>query len=269
MKISFTTMATPELTGIEAIQAARQYGYDGIDLRVSEVHGELTMNSSKEHINELKTSLAAEGIELASLMAYNHTGGADQASWLRMEDSIRRNIELACEMGASALRVFLGEKPPEISGEAYKERLMTVLTHMLHEASDQVSLLIQNHRQNLNMADCASIIRHINHPGMGLIVSTDHCWIQREGVHEVGLAAEGWTRQFYLADIGMQQQGYEDVLPGMGEIPLKAYFEAIGGNTFDGWLTFKWEKVWYPDLAEYKIALPFFQSYIKEQLRVR
>ncbi|MDF2921311.1 MAG: hypothetical protein K0R57_225 [Paenibacillaceae bacterium] len=269
MKLSFTTMATPELTGVQAIQAGRQYGYGGIDLRVSEQYGELTLSSSKEHIDELKDCLAGEGIELASLMAYNETGGADEASWLRMQDDVSRHVELACEMGAAALRVFLGKKPAELPGETYQERIAAVLAHALQDTSDHMTLLLQNHRQNLNIAACTSIIRQINHPRLGLIASPEHCLIQGEGVREVGLAAAGWTRQVYLADIRMLPTGYEDVLPGTGDVPLKSYFDAIGGTAFEGWITLKWEKVWRPHLAEYKIALPFFQSYAKEVLGIR
>lgn len=37
MKIGFFTLVTPELTPLDALQTAREYGYDGISLRVAEV----------------------------------------------------------------------------------------------------------------------------------------------------------------------------------------------------------------------------------------
>ena len=69
-KYSFTTMGTPELNGAEAILLAKKLGYDGVDLRVSDVKGELTLNSTDAEILELKKIFASEGVLPAGLLCY-------------------------------------------------------------------------------------------------------------------------------------------------------------------------------------------------------
>jgi sugar phosphate isomerase/epimerase len=264
LKISFTTLATPELTGVEAIKLAHKYGYDGIDLRVSELQGELTLASTKEHIAELRAVLDGEGIALASLLAYNETGGMAPSSWVRMEESVRSHIELANNMQAEAVRIALGKKPIEMETEAYLEHVAAILDKALADASHSVPLLIQNHSNNFNTAECSSLIHRIQHPKLGLIVSTDHCWNQQEHVEALQYASHQLTKQLYIADIRLLDKGYDDVLPGTGEIPLHDYFSAVGGAEFKGWMTFKWEKLWRPALAGCEVALPFFRKYVTQ-----
>ena len=69
-KFSFTTMGTPELNGKEAILLAKKLGFDGVDLRVSDVKGELTINSTDSEIHELNKVFVGEGIKPAGLLCY-------------------------------------------------------------------------------------------------------------------------------------------------------------------------------------------------------
>lgn len=268
MRISYTTLATPELNGIEAIKIARKYGYDGIDLRVSASSGELTLTSSKQHIQELVDTLDTEGIALASLLAYNATGGLSPSTWVRMADSILTHLELAGTMNASTLRIGLGKIPAEMEETAYQDRLVNLLHKVLSDAPNHVSLLIQNHYNNFNVRECSHIIRQLCDPRLGLIVSSDHCLLQNEGAETVQQSASGITKQLYIADILKLENSYEDVLPGTGEIPIQQYLDAIGGTDFQGWVTFKWEKFWRPYLVDYERSLPFFINYVRSQLEI-
>ncbi|NQX58656.1 sugar phosphate isomerase/epimerase family protein [Paenibacillus qinlingensis] len=264
MKLSYSTLATPDLSGVEAIRLARIHEFDGIDLRVSEMSGELTLDASKEQLRELSDTLNGEGIALASLWAYNEYGGSGPASWNQMEMSLLRHIELANKLGATSMRIGLGKKPKDQSEALiYLARLTEVIQKVLGQTSNQLTLLIQNHYNNLNIQECAKIIQHCGTSKLGLIVSSDHCWLQGEDPQTVGLAATGITKQFYVADIQIHENGYEDVLPGMGEIPMHAYVSTLGGHDFQGWVTFKWEKLWRPYLADPEVALPAFISYMR------
>ena len=52
--------------------------------------------------------------------------------------------------------------------------------------------------------------------------------------------------------------GYRYVELGKGEVPLREAFQLLKDSGYDGWLTFEWEKMWHPDLAEPEIAFPAF-----------
>ncbi|WP_162463292.1 sugar phosphate isomerase/epimerase family protein [Paenibacillus psychroresistens] len=266
MKLSFTTLATPELSGIEAIKLARKYGYQGIDLRVSENRGELTLAATRKQITEIKDTLKSEGICLVSLMAYNSAVSSGNVNWMRMEDSICRHLELADRVEAQSVRISLEKKAPEMDSRAYCDGVLQSLSIALKDVPDGVEVWIQNHYNHLNAVECANLVRCLNHPKLGFLLSTDHCLIQNEDLEEVLKEAKGITKQIYMADIIRIEKGYEDVLPGMGQVPLMEIYQGIGGKQFKGWITLKWENIWRPYLADHEIILPFFINYIKEHM---
>ena len=60
--------------------------------------------------------------------------------------------------------------------------------------------------------------------------------------------------------------GYQYVQIGDGEIPLKDALRILKAAGFDGWLTFEWEKVWHPNLADPSVAFPEFITRIRALL---
>jgi Xylose isomerase-like TIM barrel. len=260
MKLSFSTLATPNLTALQAILLARKYGFHGVDLRVSEDRGDLTISSSRDQIMEIKNALHSEGIRISSLMAYSQPG--------TIRDGILRHIALAECIGAEIVRLPLPAKPKEILAESWIAYLIAELSSCLDEAvAARVTLLIQNHYNQLNALQCARLIKQINHSQLQMLLSTDHCLIQNESISTVLQEARGITGQLYIADIRRNKISYDDVLPGTGEVPLVDFYNGLGGNRYDGWITLKWEKLWRPELADYEIALPFFMSYIRNHFK--
>lgn len=69
-RLSFTTMATPEQSGAQAIQMAGKYGYQGVDIRIAETKGELKIDSSITEINGLRKVFDGEGIIPSSVLCY-------------------------------------------------------------------------------------------------------------------------------------------------------------------------------------------------------
>ncbi len=73
-RLSFTTMGTPELDGPLSIKLARQCGFDGIDLRVSDNKGEVGTPPLPGQIQEILRALKGEGVDLVSIFSYNERG---------------------------------------------------------------------------------------------------------------------------------------------------------------------------------------------------
>jgi sugar phosphate isomerase/epimerase len=57
--------------------------------------------------------------------------------------------------------------------------------------------------------------------------------------------------------------GYRYVQIGDGEIPLQDALQVLNAANFDGWLTFEWEKLWHPELADATAAFPEFITRIR------
>lgn len=266
MKLSYTTMATPELKGVDAIRLAAHYGYQGVDLRVSSDRGELTLEASGEEINTLKNVFKEEGILPASLLCYNKNGGIEPGSWNVMEESLLRHLELANQLDCPVIRIFAGNVRKSGDPEDYLKRTAEVICSALRKDRTTVTILIQNHRGHTWALETVKLIEMVKHPRLGLVFSPEHCVNEdrEENLQEILRVVKPFTRQLYIADKKKAETGYIDVLPGRGEVPLREVYNSLGGKEFTGWVTFKWEKVWRRDLAGYETALPYFIDYITE-----
>ncbi|MCL2343844.1 MAG: sugar phosphate isomerase/epimerase [Firmicutes bacterium] len=257
-------MATPQMSGAEAIKAARQYGYDGVDLRVSEAMGELTAESTFEEIRELVRVFDSEGIAPAGLLCYDDPRADEPDSWNRLTEFIRRHLEVAAVLGSPSIRIFGGD--PHATGNPwdYISRMADAVLQALCKSEDTVSVLIQNHEDGYSVQDALKLAAQINNDRFGLIFSPDHCTLMSETLSELYAPAKPVTRQIYYADLLMRDGQEQSVLPGKGDVPLKEVFTAFGGGKYDGWITFKWEKIWHPELEPAEIALPYFVDYMKK-----
>lgn len=262
MKLSFTTMATPKQSGIEAIQMARQYGYAGVDLRVSDHMGELTLSSTPQQINDIKKAFLTEGIEPSGLLCYNDVGSDNPSSWKRMTESILRNLEIAARIEAPTVRIFGGNPEESTNPEDYCARTAQAIAEALMKDGSNITVLIQNHENNYLAKEAVSLIKRIGSDRFGLVFSPDHCIITGEPLSEVYPLIKPVTRQLYIADVIKIESKYKSILPEKGCVPLNEAYQFIGGDMFEGWITFKWEKIWFPELEEPEEALPYFIKHL-------
>jgi sugar phosphate isomerase/epimerase len=269
-RLSFTTMGTPDLSGVEAIQAARRYGYQGVDLRVSDHKGELKVNSTPGEIAELRRAFDAEGIAPAGLLCYNETGSKDDLSWAKMEESLIRHLEIGAALGSPSIRMFGGRIDEYTSADEFIGRTADVLRSVFRKDRSDVQVLLQNHGGSCNFMQGVELMGRVGHERFGMVFSPDHCLMMGEDMNEVCVAARFASRQLYLADVvratgPAAKRPFHGVLPGKGIVPLKRAYDAIGGSAFAGWISFKWEKIWQDDLEGPEVALPHFVEWFTFQ----
>lgn len=261
MKLSFTTMATPGYSGIDAIRLAGKYGYQGVDLRISDHKGELTLKSTALEINQLKNAFSYEGIKSSGLLCYNKTGSDDGDSWAIMTDCILRYLDIARDLGAQSIRILGGNAKNAGNREDYISRTADAIAEVIRKDDSKVSILIQNHQDSCSVKDALDLIQKVGDHRFGLVFSPDHCIVTDEPLFELYSQVKSVTGQLYVSDMIKTEGKYESILPGRGCLPLKEVYEALGGNEFDGWITFKWEKLWNPELEGPETALPYFTRF--------
>ncbi|NRA39377.1 MAG: sugar phosphate isomerase/epimerase [Planctomycetes bacterium] len=267
-RLSFTTMGTPALNGFEAIAAAKEYGYQGVDLRVHHVKGEIQVDDSDATIGELRKCAEDSGIGLPSLLCYNATGNKDDAnSWNEMADSIRRHLEIAHCIGAEGIRIFGGPILDYSSPEAYIAEMAKVLQNVLDEDDSNLRIVLQNHGGSYTFMQGVALKKATARDRFAMCYSPDHCRMMDEKLDDVYAVAKDNSLQIYLSDVKINDDGtHGGVLPGEGNVDWVSAYNAIGGDDFPGWVSFKWEKIWQDQLAGPEVALPHFIKYFNEHL---
>jgi sugar phosphate isomerase/epimerase len=265
MKISFTTMATPDLDGVEAIKLAKKFGYGGVDLRVSDKKGELTERSTDSEIRQLKNTFDSEGIQPSGLFCYNLKAGYDNVTWQNMIDSILRHMEIAYKLGSPSIRIFAGDPRDFDNQEDYIKRTAEAINKALYKHDSGIIILVQNHRGGFTAMHSYKAITIADNPRFKLAFSPDHCLLESEDMTEVYSKVKEIAGQLYVSDM-MKPAGsdkYQTVFPGEGAVDIEAAYKAIGGKNFEGWVTLKWEKLWHPELEDAMTVLPRFVEYFK------
>lgn len=262
MKLSFTTMATPGIGAAAAVGLARKFGFGGIDLRVSDHLGEVTLESSKDEKKEVRDILASEGIILSGLLCYNKYGDSNENSWPDMKESLVRHLELAAVLGSEAIRIFAGNPLEYPDRDEFTYRTAEVVSHVLDSMGSDIPILLQNHVNGFTAHQAVRLAETIGKPGFGIVFSPDHCVLEKENPEPIYEVLKKHVKQLYIADLVIDDTGHKGVLPGQGEVPLMDTYQALGGKSFEGWVTFKWEKIWNSYLEGAETALPYFMRYI-------
>lgn len=268
MKLSFWTLGTPDWTNRQVVDAAVRFGFDGVDLRCASGRN-VSVQSTPQEVDDLRRLFADNGIEIASILAYNERGSADGVDWQAVRDDIARHIELAQRLGTKAMRVNAATPASDSSWDAYLGGFAGAITDAL-TANDSVVLNMQNHPGAPNVEQIARLASMVHSPLFGSGFSPDHCVDMGDDVLASAELLAPVIKKLHLADREAygQRTGSKlrACLPGAGIVPNREVVDILRRHGFDGYVSFKWEKPTYPDLPDAEVALPHFMSYMADVL---
>ena len=253
MKISFTTMGTPGLNIDEIIEAAREYGFDGIDFRVHK-DGEISEDITIEEANEIKDKLG--NLELPGLLCYNTKiqQGIDE-----MTDSVMKSLEIAEMLGAKSIRLFSGK----LTESETMEKFCDALNNIFEKYKGEVEIYIQNHASGgISCAEALEIAKRVKDKRYGFIFSPEQSYLMGEEYLDLVREITPLVKQIYIADVN-EENLY--CLIGAGVIPFSKIINDMKDAGFDGYITLNWEKCWRDYLPPYQQGFESFLNYFKKE----
>lgn len=252
MKISFTTMATPELDIPSQFKTARAYGFDGVDLRVIQRgNGEISRDITQAEAERIVAQ--QNGVEVPTLLCYNERIETGRDSMIA---SVLEHMQFAAKLGIPTIRVFTGVlKTPEAV-----KMLVDVLKTVFEQDTTGTKIGMQNHLNcGITARQGIEVCKQVNDPRLSVILSPDHCVLINEDLEPMLPELAKYTSQLYVADVNEENKS---VFPGQGKIPYRKILSTLQENDFDGYVTFKWERCWHPELPHYDEAFRAFRSWI-------
>lgn len=248
MKLSFTTMATPELSVPEQAQAVKRFGFDAVDLRMIERGaGEIPKDATEEQLQQIK----GQAGPVSSILCYNtriDSGAKEMAA------SVCRHLEIAASLSVPAIRIFTG-----LIHDGQEKEICQVLEQALTDGPEGVDIVIQNHRNICTTVDQATTIcKMLNTDRVGIALSPDHAMVTGEEIRMDTVLP--YVKQLYIAGDEKMNVGVPSgkVLEGYDSI-----IRQLLDHPFDGYMTFKWERCWRGQLANYETVFPQFMDWIK------
>ena len=253
-RLAFSTLACPGWTLPEVINAARRYGYDGVELRLidGEVIDPAMPAAERERVGRL---FAEAGLPIVCVgTSIRLAEAADPAA---AEAALRGSIALAHAWRAPLVRVFGGGRPPEKPAEGVIAAVAAALSRIAPDAERLgVAVALETHDAFSSAAAVAAVLRRVPSPAVGALWDLHHPFRMGEGPERVMDLLGGRVLHVHVKDARRGGNGWRLVLLGEGEVPVARSLEVLRARGYRGWLTVEWEKKWHPDIADPAVALP-------------
>lgn len=265
MKISFSTLGCPNWMWNETMAAAKDLGYDGIELRG--VGADLFLPQakifSKENLPNTRVELARSHLSIPIISTECVLMNADELQLSK----VRSYIDLASALGVPYIRV-LGDVNPwpddTVDEETVYQNLMTLLPY----ASDHdVTMLIESNGIYADSRILRAMIERIgsknvaalwdlNHPVRYFAETPDQTW---ENIGD-------YVRHVHIKDSVMVDARIQYKMLGYGDLPIKEALKLLKANYFDGYLSLEWTKRWNEELEDAGIVFSHFSYAIRKMI---
>jgi sugar phosphate isomerase/epimerase len=265
-RLAFSTLAFPGTTLARAASLGREYGYQGIELRL--IDGELIDPSMPASARSaVRQTVAAVGLPIVAV-----------DSSIRLTDTdpgpdISRFLTLASEWECPLVRVFggaLSDDPPvrfeQLAGAA---RVLEASIPLAERAG--VAIGLETHDAFSSANRVAELLAMVDSPHIGAVWDSHHPHRMGERPDEV---YELLGHRLLLAQVkdarripGDSPDSWQLTLLGHGEVPVRPMLDLLTAGGYQGWISVEWEKHWHPEIEDPELALPQHLELLNAWLR--
>lgn len=262
LKPAFSTVACPEWTLDRVPAAARQFGFEAVELRTfGPASRELTCDPALTDETKTASMFARHGVEILSLATSVRFDepilppviGAVIADTERPVRDANRAVDLAAALGCPHVRVFgfeIGARERRISGIArIVDRLRMVLDHA---RTTGVRLVLENGGSFPRATDLLEILDAVSSPLLGACYSVEQGHLAGETPAD---AVRILGDRLWVARMG-DWRGGRPVVLGTGEVPCRELVESLAASGFDGPVVYEWPRLWVPEIEPAERVLP-------------
>jgi sugar phosphate isomerase/epimerase len=246
IKLAFMSSTCPEWSFEQMVDAAKRYGYDGVDLRVEwKHHHGLELDSTKEARRRARQYAADQGIAIACVALSTRFARAAAEERAAEVEGVKRYAELAADLGAKVMRVFGGPIPQGHTMHDLRPSTAAALGQAAAAAEPfGVTPCLETHDAHNNPADVAWIVEHANHQNVGVVWHPAHHLRLGIPVDDAYGMIGKWVRHLHLQDWpkgGLPAGERPGFLPiGEGDNHLARVFELLQRGGFDGYASNEW-----------------------------
>ena len=268
MKLSFSTLACPDLSFRQVYATAADLGFDGIEIRgiADEMYAPKIYNFSNKKIERSMAHLEERDLEINLLTSGAYVLGNPDFESVKTE--IREYSELAKKLGVKYVRVLM-ERTPAPEAEPDFEYLAKSYRELCGIAAEYgVTLLTETNGFLSDSKVCRHFMDTVDAENMGLIWDVHHTYrffdeMPDETVSNIGK----YIKHVHLKDSVKGSNGkITYMLTGYGDFPFDKVIDALKGIGYDGYLSYEWVKRWSRELAEPGVALFQYINYLKSIL---
>lgn len=283
LRPAFSTVACPDWTLERAAAAAADYGFRGLELRSVGDGGPNAFASDPAFSDpaKVRATIDRAGIDLAGIATavkfddpvFPPVLGHVLASRNATVRAGKRMVDLAARCGAPFVRFFAFQIPPPPAPLVPADTRWSALKRICNRLADvcdharnrSLHVLIQNGGDFASFNDLVKIIETVNSPLLGA------CYDLAAGAAAGDAPADAVRAlgpRLMTARVRDTRAGRPCPL-GQGDLPVKAFVQALAASGSNAWLIFEWDRAWLPELAGPDSVLPEASRLLYEWSGVR
>jgi sugar phosphate isomerase/epimerase len=266
-RFTLNTLGAPGWNLEETARNARAYGYAGVDLRL--LDGEvISLESVRANKQRLRSLFPTAELPLAVLATSVRLATAQPAARRQVLDETRAWLDLAAELEVPVVRVFAARNPPELDLEASIQAVGELLAQLSeHAALAGVQVGIETHDEFASAATVARALALAPGPAVGAVWDMFHTTrVGETPAQALGQIGERVVN-VHLKDARRTADGWQLLLLGEGEIPVKDALRLLDERGYDGFISVEWEKKWHPEIPEPEVAFPQYLALLEQYIR--
>lgn len=257
IRTAFSTVACPKWDFDTIAAKAKEYGYEGVEIRG--FVNESILTASNVFLTDpvkLKSLFNYHGIEIACLASSIAMTGNKRRD-KRLADDCKRFIDAAAQLNCGLVKIFDTEVHPGQSraaaGIAFGDWLVPLGDYA---AQHDMTIVVENTLSFRDAKEMWLILDRISHPSIGA------CW----DVFNAALIGEAPSTSVPVLNSKIQYVQVQDATLGAlgatycklgeGEVLVEKFIRRLLGIGYNGWITFEWEKAWLANIAEPEEVLP-------------
>ena len=259
MRFGFMSSVAPHWTLDQLIAAAREYGFDAIELRVEWGHAAgLELDSSKARRQEARRKCADAGLTVSCLALGARLAKPTAEERAATVEQIARYAELAADLGAPVLRVFGGPVPEGYTVAGLRDAAAEALGQAAARAAPYgVAPCLETHDHFNHPADVAYVVDRAGHPNVGVVWHANHHLRLGIPVADAYQTLRPWVRHCHISEgpKAGEERTSDGPLPlGAGDGNVRDVLRVLQADGFGGVLSWEWingkqSNYGVPDLA--------------------
>ena len=265
-ELSFSTLACPAWTVDRIVGAAVASGYRAIDFRG--YLGDVELPDSPafrgDALKETAARIRDAGLEVSCLSSGAKMSAPDAAAREKQLDAMRRYAELCEPFGCRLVRIFGGAAEGIADPVANAAETLVAAAEIAKDAG--IEFAVETHDDWTDTSKLRAAFDAAGRPeGIALLWDVHHPWATKgEAPETSALNLSPFVRNTHWKDSRALPGGKRRLcLPGEGDVPLRAAWNALAAAGYDGWFTLEWEKRWHPEIEEPEVAIPAFAAFMR------
>ena len=265
MNIAFSTVGAPKWDFETLASRAKEYGYDGVEIRGG--LGETVLTSANvfdSDIRKVRSAFDSAGIRVACLSSSIAMSGKKRKDAQAAADLVRY-VDAAHALDCSLVKIFDMQVNPGQSRAEAAGHLAKWLSPMGDYAADHgVTLVIENALSFRNSKEMWLILEMLNHPAVAVCWDLFNAALVGEPPSVSVPTLNNRIQYVHVKDATLGPLGASFCKLGEGNVRVEDFIRRLKGIGYTGWVTFEWEKAWLPNLAEPEEILPDAATKLKQ-----